>query len=104
MSIERETRRSIRWMTLWRFVTAFFTFWEDAWQGLARIPNGIAHFSAECSKACYALEQEHARRYFALTQLDPARADGDDERYREIRIAAGAEEREEDEGLMGDLD
>lgn len=100
MSIERETKRALRRLTLWRITTAFFSLWEDVWQGVARLPHAIASLASECSKASYALEQEHARRYFALTQLDPARADGDDDRYREIRIAAGAEERE---GTADDL-
>lgn len=102
MSVERQTRRSLRWMFLWRLITAFFTLWEEVWVAIGRLPICIASAAGEISKASYAMEQEHARRYFALTQLDPARADGDDDRYREVRIAAGAEEREkEDEDLLG---
>lgn len=105
-SVERQTSLALRRLTLWRLATAFFSFWEDAWQGLSRLPLAVASAAAECSKATYSLEQEHARRYFALTQLDPARADGDDDRYREIRIAAGVEEREEtnEDFLGGSLD
>jgi len=105
VSIENETRKALRRLSFWRIVTAFFSLWEDCWQGLSRLPMAIASLASECSKAAYALEQEHARRYFALTQLDPARADGDDDRYREIRIAAGAEEREgTNEDLLGGSD
>ena len=80
-------------MTFWRSVTALLAIGEDVFNALARILNAFGAFFQQLSKAAFALEQEHARKYFALTGLDPARADGDDERYMEVRITAGAEER-----------
>jgi hypothetical protein len=96
MSIERETRKAIRWMTFWRGVTAFLGLFEDVLKALANMVRAVENFFAELARGTYALEMEHTRKYFALTGLDPARADGDEDRYREVRIAAGAEERIED--------
>lgn len=93
MSIEKETKRSIRWMTFWRVATAVSAVPEDAFDVLAQGMYVGKNIFRELSKALYGLEQEHARRYYALTGLDPARADGDESRYQEIRIAAGDEKR-----------
>ena len=95
-SIEKQTRKAIRWMSFWRGVTAVLGGFEDVFQALGNLVLAGRNFFAELGRSTYGLEQEHARRYFALTGLDPARADGDDGRYREIRIAAGAEVREDD--------
>jgi hypothetical protein len=99
MSVERETRKAIRWMTWWRCVTAFFGIFEDLFKALSNVVRVFEEFFAQLAKSTYALEMEHARKYFALTGLDPARADGDEDRYREVRIAAGAEKRIEDDDI-----
>jgi len=104
MSIEKETRKAIRWMTWWRGVTAFFGIFEDLFKALSNVVRVFEEFFAQLAKSTYALEMEHARKYFALTGLDPARADGDEDRYREVRIAAGAEKREDDEIELDGLD
>lgn len=100
MSIERETKRALRWLTFWRIVTAALGIFEDVFGVLARLAEVGKQFFRELSKASFAIENEHARRYYSLTGLDPARADGDESRYQEIRIVAGDEKRPEDADLF----
>lgn len=93
MSVEKETRRALRWMGFWRIVVSGISVFEDLFGVLSNLMLVGREFFRQLSKTAYTFEQEHARRYFALTGLDPARADGDEERYQEIRITAGVEER-----------
>lgn len=97
VSVEKETRRALRWMSWWRVVTACLGLIEDLIRAVENLVQSVRNFFAELAKAAYGHEQDHARRYYALTGLDPARADGDEDRYREIRIAAGDERRIEDD-------
>lgn len=94
-SIERQTRRALRRVVLWKTIGNLLMWPERLFSGLATILKDVGRIFDDLSAAVFNLEQDAARRYFALTQLDLARAIGDDDRYREIRVAAGAEEPEE---------
>ena len=55
----------------------------------------------DLSDVVFASELDAARQYYALTGFDTAQANGDPDRYRQVRIAAGDEtwpdEEEDDE-------
>lgn len=93
--IERETKRALRGMSYWRVVTATLGMFEDLIQALVSAVSAVHKGVSELARVAYMHECEHARRYIALTGLDPARADGDDGRYQEVRIAVGSEDRPE---------
>lgn len=92
--MQREASASLRAVALWRVAFALATLVVD----LAAVPLtffGAFHsFAEELQAVCFVFEASHARRYYALTGFDPARAAGDENRYREARVLAGEESRD----------
>ena len=95
MSIERQVRMSLWRLSAWRLVVTLIELPEALFRALATLVHVAETFFSKLSIVAFQMELDAARKYFALTGLDLAKANGDDDRYRAVRIAAGVEEEEE---------
>lgn len=92
MNVERQVRRA-RWlMAFWRVVVSVLEVPERVIRAVVTLLHAFADFFAALARIAFTMELDAARRYYALTGLDLAAANGEDDRYRMIRIVAGDEE------------
>lgn len=90
--IEGMSGKAMRRLVAYRVAGAGAELVSELFKSMAKVPGALSDFSAEVGSSIFSLEVEEARRYYTLTGMDPAKCDGDDVRYREVRVLAGDEE------------
>lgn len=81
MSVEKQARKALRRMFLWRVVGELFVLPRLLCQALQALVVGLAQWFRHLEMAVFILELDAARRYKLLTGLDMGTASGEPGRY-----------------------
>ena len=81
MSIEKEVGKARRRLLFWRLFGEVFSLPQFILKAFAQLLLNLCSWLNRIEIAIFAMEQDAARRYILLTNLDPGTATGDPSRY-----------------------
>ncbi len=84
MSVERQVRRALWRVTLWRLIGDSFGIIPKVFSVIALFFNQFANTARGLEQAIFYMELDAARKYRSLTGTDLALAQGDATRYASI--------------------
>lgn len=80
-SIEKQARRAMRRLVFYRFLGEIFSFPQFILRACITLLSGLAKWFNRLEISIFCLEQDAARRYYLLTNLDIGLATGEPGRY-----------------------